>query len=1046
MKIINNKNIFRLLIPIVASVLLVFTYLVYNAYSEYVSIESSTKNIDYMKKIEECVDNIQAESISSALYMGTKGKIGFNKVREARDNTKKSLDDLRKFIDDNEVYSVDIKVIDDIRKDLAYLYTKVDTISINYSDIFVKLYNYKIFNSFANILKRVSEHDLSKEIEHYLRAYTEFSILKENVSLESRGISFILSGSKSMTNNDLLLWDTLLGENVVPDLSILNNKIIVTELNAILTQEEFENIGAKERALILYGSTRGEYRVSQKDWHTKVEKKLKYIKLAQRLLVSTIYKYTQEHVAKAKKVVIEYGVALILTIFLLIVLIFIYYNMTKDKKLLDDTLRDIESVLNFEQQTELKLLIENREINQIYKFLADTIKEANQAKDLFLANMSHEIRTPLNGIVGFTQLLKSTSTSDEQEEFITVIETSSDNLLTIVNDILDLSKIKADKIELENIPFDPVEKFESAVESYAARAAEKNIKFGIFIDPVLPMTIKGDSTKISQIIVNLISNALKFTSEDGRVDVLITKVAESTTDTTIKFAVTDSGIGISKQQQEKIFDAFSQADVSTSRKFGGTGLGLAISSKLVKFMGGTLEIESEEGRGSTFFFTLKFDKTEDMEERVYPDMANITIAYVLPHIDNKSENNKNLERYIEATSAKYQVYYEEELFNLDKSELPDVLFLDHKYTSSRDKLNRYLNLGSKVVLMTDGNKKKSIDEFKDKIARILYKPVNLTKTIKSIEVANYNINHNPVEEVVEDDKSTFNNINALVAEDNNINQKLIKHVLDGLGIGVTLANNGEEALELRKANRYDIIFMDIQMPVMGGIEATQAILEYESKEDKRHVPIVALTANALSGDREKYIKAGMDNYLSKPIELEQLSILLEELFPDNIDELISKVATNTQEPITPTPQVEERPEEIEPEPTAEEELEEIVEEVTEEEVVEEPKNSRDVLLFHSVGLIANLYKNMLVKLNLDIDIVKSDEEFMDNLEKTNYKFVIYDIEPFKDMKCMVADLVKDTNAKPIALIPKELQDLDDLCSDYLRLGGTVEDVEKVLKS
>ena len=1037
MRIINNKNIFRLLIPIVTSVLLISTYLVYNAYNKYVSIESSTRNIDYMKKIEDTVDSIQNESISSALYMGTKGRIGFDRIKKSRNQTKESFNNLIHFIREHPVYMEDAKLFDDINKDLLYLYTKVDTISSDYSNIFVKLYNYRIFTSFANILKRVSEHDLSKEIEHYLKAYTEFSILKENISLESRGISFVLSGAKSMTDKDLLLWDTLLGENMLPDLKVLNNKLIITELNAIFTPEEFEKVGEKERALILYGATQGEYRVSQKDWYAKINKKIKYVKLGQRLIVSNIHKYTQEHVAKAKKVVVEYSIAFFLTLLLLMVLIFIYYNMTKDKKLLDDTLRDIESVLNFEQQRELKLLIDNREINQIYKFLADTIKEANQAKDLFLANMSHEIRTPLNGIVGFTQLLKSTATSDEQEEFITVIETSSDNLLTIVNDILDLSKIKADKIELENISFDPVEKFESAVESYAARAAEKNIKFGIFIDPTLPSTIKGDSTKISQIIVNLISNSLKFTSEDGRVDVLIAKVAESTTDTTIKFAVTDSGIGISQEQQEKIFDAFSQADVSTSRKFGGTGLGLAISSKLVTFMGGKLEIESEEGRGSTFFFTLKFDKTEDMEERVYPDMTDITIAYVLPHIDSHSENNKNLERYIEATSANYQVYYEEELFALDKSKLPDVLFLDHKYTSSKDKLNRYLNLGSKIILMTDGNKKKSIDEFKHRISKILYKPVNLTKTIKSIEVANDNIHNKPIESQ-EEDKCTFNNINALVAEDNNINQKLIKHVLDGLGIEVTLANNGAEALELRQANEYDIIFMDIQMPVMGGIESTQAILEYESQEDKRHIPIVALTANALSGDREKYINAGMDNYLSKPIALEQLSLLLEELFPNNIDGDV--VAVVKERIIETVERVVETPKEIE-------EIEEIEEKtpIVEEEIVE-PKDNKDVLLFHPVGLIGNLYKNMMVKLNMDTDIVKVDEEFMDKLENTNYKFVIYDIEPFTDMQCMIADLVKDTGAKPIALVPKELQKLDGLCSDYLHLGGTIEDIEKILKS
>ena len=279
--------------------------------------------------------------------------------------------------------------------------------------------------------------------------------------------------------------------------------------------------------------------------------------------------------------------------------------------------------------------------------------------------MSHEIRTPLNGIVGFTQLLKATETTQEQEEFISIIENSSDNLLAIVNDILDLSKIKANKIELENILFDPMEKFESSVETYAARAAEKDIEFGLFIDPRIPSFIKGDPTKISQIVVNLISNAIKFTKAGGRVDVNIEKLAESDQDVTVKFSVSDSGIGISKEQKSKIFEEFSQADVSTSRKFGGTGLGLAISSKLVSFMGGKLEIESEEGKGSTFFFIIKFDKSKESKEREHPDMKDIIVGFVLPNRDIEHEINQNLKSYISYVGAEFKSYYGNELLELD---------------------------------------------------------------------------------------------------------------------------------------------------------------------------------------------------------------------------------------------------------------------------------------------------------------------------------------------------------------------------------------------
>ncbi len=622
-----------------------------------------------------------------------------------------------------------------------------------------------------------------------------------------------------MNDKDLMLWDSLLVNDRLPEFDALQNKAIVSRLNALVTPEQFSKIGSKERVLILYGAYKGEYPVTANEWFDQVEKKMKYIALAQSILSSTIQKHTENNVAESKDVMTQYAIGALFTLLLLLVLFVVYYNINKDKQLFEDTLRDIETVLNLEQQKELKALIDNREINQIYKFLTNTIREANQAKDLFLANMSHEIRTPLNGIVGFTQLLKSTSLSEEQEEFIKVIEHSSDNLLTIVNDILDLSKIKADKIELESISFDPVEKFESSIESYAARAAEKDIEFGIYVDPELPSEVIGDPTKISQILVNLISNAIKFTPSNGTVDVCIEKLSESNKDTTVKFSVTDSGIGITEEQKNKIFDAFSQADVSTSRKFGGTGLGLAISGKLVSFMGGELEIESVEDEGSTFYFTLKLEKSEQAEKRTVINMRGFKVGFVVPDIDVEREMNKNLETYINYTGAKFKVYYGDELLEKEESLLPDVVFIDHRYYQRKDELEKYLNLDTKIILMTTAERKKDIrQDLFDKIDRILYKPVNLTKTLKSLEVVYEEKDIENLSKTKENKHDiSFEKIHVLVAEDNSINQKLIKNVLNSFGVNVTLANNGEEALNLRQQNEYDMIFMDIQMPVMGGV-------------------------------------------------------------------------------------------------------------------------------------------------------------------------------------------------------------------------------------
>jgi len=223
-----------------------------------------------------------------------------------------------------------------------------------------------------------------------------------------------------MSDEDLMLWDALLVNDTLPEFDALQNRAIVSKLNALLTPEEFSKIGSNERVQILYGAQTGEYPIATNEWFVQVEKKMNYIALAQSILASTMDKHTKDNVSQSKEVMTQYGMGTLFTLLLLLVLFVIYYNINKDKQLFEDTLKDIETVLNGEQQKELTVLIENREINQIYKFLTNTIREANQAKDLFLANMSHEIRTPLNGIVGFTQLLKSTATTDEQEEFISL--------------------------------------------------------------------------------------------------------------------------------------------------------------------------------------------------------------------------------------------------------------------------------------------------------------------------------------------------------------------------------------------------------------------------------------------------------------------------------------------------------------------------------------------------------------------------------------------------------------------------------------------------
>jgi CheY-like chemotaxis protein len=304
----------------------------------------------------------------------------------------------------------------------------------------------------------------------------------------------------------------------------------------------------------------------------------------------------------------------------------------------------------------------------------------------------------------------------------------------------------------------------------------------------------------------------------------------------------------------------------------------------------------------------------------------------------------------------------------------------------------------------------------DQIDRIFYKPINLTKTLKSLEIVNENTNKSKTPQVeLHKSNEKFENIHALVAEDNSINQKLIQNVLNGLGVDVTLADNGKEAFELRQENDYDIIFMDIQMPVMGGIEATGKILEFEEQHRKHHVPVVAVTANALEGDREKYINEGMDNYLSKPIELGKIKLLIEEY-------VSHKIVKNEKETID------------------NDNTQNSDDTVEVKEVIEQKRRS-DVLVYHSMPLIANLYGSILKNLDYDKDIVTDEEVFLDRLDDTEYTFVLYEAEPFVKMPCMIVDLIKDSGAKPFALI-HNLLGQDKPCCDTLEEKANIAEVRK----
>ena len=488
----------------------------------------------------------------------------------------------------------------------------------------------------------------------------------------------------------------------------------------------------------------------------------------------------------------------------------------------------------------------------------------------FVANIIHELRTPLTGVLGFVGILKKTKLDEEQKEFVQTIEKSSNNLLRLVNDILDHSKASNGKIELDNHTFDLLKTMEESIESYITKTAEKYIELGLYIDPTLPSNLIGDSTKISQVILNLLSNAIKFTPEHGLVNISIVKLKEDNESIDIKFFVKDSGIGIRSDKLENIFEAFSQAESSTSREFGGTGLGLSISNSFVEVMGGKLELESIENTGTTFFFTLTLKKEEFVKEREYSDLNQKNVAYVIPRDDVTYELiDKNLEYYIRTTKANYRTYYQDEVLNLEEQELPDILFINHRYSGENGVLDKLLALKTKIILITCADTEKITTLYEKSVSNFVFKPINYSKTMQVLSLKE--------EKTKEKNPSKVNvSREILVVEDNIINQKLIHRLLLNLNMTVTIANNGLEALELYKKNSYSIVLMDIQMPVMSGIEATKEILAYEQSQGLKHTPIIALTANNSKTNIAEYLEVGMDGFLGKPIDLKKLQMFLDE--------------------------------------------------------------------------------------------------------------------------------------------------------------------------
>ncbi|EDM23902.1 ATP-binding protein [Caminibacter mediatlanticus] len=860
-------------------------FFLYKNFVQYQKVQESKKYLELTKKLENMLIYLGQERGVSSIYSVSKGKYPNIKklITQKRILFSNSINDLKQFINKNPEFYKNVNNIISLANNLPVIRKKIDTFKDNYIKTYFFTYYNKLEQEILKSLTQIQAYYPDKIKSIYAIKLPIEKIIAYSGIIRGFG-SYYITADTPMSEKEY--------KNILLKYYHDSNLLLKSpNIEKFFNNSEFKKIEKDIKTVIFYlqqanmqyyiNNTFDGYAIDAYDYFNLFTKRINFFNNSVNKLNNEVNTNLNLIVKNATNNLIINSIIFLLSILILILGMYIVKLIKSHINELSNLLTTLAPITGKNIQIDIS---STKGINEAIKVVNDSIKiiqesikkseEATKAKSLFLANMSHEIRTPLNGILGFLEILKTTDLTPEQEEYVDTISQSAKNLLQIVNNILDISKIESNKVTIEEIEFKALDEFESTLEIFATPASHKHIQYVTEISPNMPSILKGDILKIKEIITNLINNAIKFTPENGIISVKILLQEIINNKAKIYFEVRDTGIGMSEAQKAKIFEAFTQADASVTRKYGGTGLGLTIVKSYLEMMGSHINVESEINKGSRFYFTINLEVIDSKPRYKQNSFNNTTLAIL-----NTSKETLRKEYAIEYLNyfgvSRIGFNNKNELIELKNSEKIDAIVVFFEESNKED-IFELTDLNIPIITITSFVYKENIDKLNPEAS--IFDPNYPSKTYQALSTIK---NKAPI---IQKRKTTIQEkpiyqIKALIAEDNPINRKLLQTKLKSMGIESDIATNGLDAFNkyTMYPEKYDVIFMDIQMPTMDGIEATQEIIEFEKEEGIPHTPIIAVTANVLKGDKERFLGTGMDDYISKPIETNELERVIKNI-------------------------------------------------------------------------------------------------------------------------------------------------------------------------